>query len=608
MRGLSGVLGLVGEAEMKSTTTIKLLSVACVLAIATWVIRTGISSSGQLERTQKLLLRKPTDMLLSLKIRNGDVLVKWSKKKGEWTITDPVTARADLGKLERILAALDSLPKKEVISKIARKKRELSLKDYALSEPRARIALGYRRHTEELDIGAGSMLDNSLYVRFRSSDDVISTSTNILNSLPASLSDMRDRRLFHSNAERVMRLEIKNRAGGFIQLDKKEGQWHLLQPVSDRASNNRVVELLSILHSQEITQFVTDTNAHLEPYGLGSDEAAVEIAIWRQDKNSATRLMLGKEIESGEQVYAKLQGTDSIYTLKSDIARSFQLASDSLRDRRVFSGAAHDVDFCEISQNDTTVALRRQDDSWLVVKPAQWRADNEIADELVEALFALRIESFVEGAQTNLAQFNLDIPLCRLEVGSTNAPKSYAELIIGGIIPKKKTVYAQFRGAPRVFEISLKPIEQLGLIQLDPLIYRDRIVLSISPDSVTRISRTKDGEAQSVKRNDNEEWVTEADPPGKVISSTVDDVLLGLARLKTDRIVDNDARNADQYGLGEPGSSLTILLRGEEGLQKTLLLGHKYRTGSLYAMIKGQDMIFLISEETVEPLMKDLIE
>jgi hypothetical protein len=146
----------------------------------------------------------------------------------------------------------------------------------------------------------------------------------------------------------------------------------------------------------------------------------------------------------------------------------------------------------------------------MVTDPVHWRADDEVANAFVRRLVRLRAEAFLEPATTNLAAMGLAPP--RLAVGLGEAASATGgdatadgrerrdtevagggedgdggALWIGGDCGTGRTVYARFEGEDLVFEIDRDRVRELGSNPSDPLVFRDRTMLSVDPDNIKRI-------------------------------------------------------------------------------------------------------------------------
>ena len=70
-------------------------------------------------------------------------------------------------------------------------------------------------------------------------------------------------------------------------------------------------------------------------------------------------------------------------------------------------------------------------------------------------------------------------------------------------------------------------------------------------------------------------------------------------------VVENPAQLA-AYGLEKPACVLTLGLTGESGLEKSLLLGASAGEDGVYAMIRGEDVVFVVAEAMSSLLRRPL--
>ena len=63
-----------------------------------------------------------------------------------------------------------------------------------------------------------------------------------------------------------------------------------------------------------------------------------------------------------------------------------------------------------------------------------------------------------------------------------------------------------------------------------------------------------------------------------------------------------------KYGLDKPVEVLTIGLSGGEGIRKSLMIGGEAASGGRYAVVQGQDVVFVLSEGIVGKLTRHMIK
>ena len=85
------------------------------------------------------------------------------------------------------------------------------------------------------------------------------------------------------------------------------------------------------------------------------------------------------------------------------------------------------------------------------------------------------------------------------------------------------------------------------------------------------------------------------------------DVLRLVSRLRAVRIESQNPPHLASYGLDRTGVTLSFNLSGGEGIQRSLILGFRARTDGIYAMIQGQDVVFVLATDAAERLTRDVL-
>jgi hypothetical protein len=616
-------------------TTLRLLIAVLLTAVVLWVADRRWVPDGRRPGGAERLSVIPMDDVVSVLVEQGEQSVTCERAGEHWFIVRPVRARAAPGVVERLLSVLEMLPRRETVTGVQRRDRGLTLADYGLDAPRARLVLCAPAGRDELLVGADAPLGHVVYVRFAGHDAVIGTSRDLLDVLPADVEAWRDRRLIAGNAGLVRRLDVHRAGAGFMQIARRDGAWWIEQPVSARVDAGRVDAILDAVLTARVRTFVWDAPAdgdakgveavgieggpdgRLAPYGLLPEEAAARVAVWLNGDHVGREIILGKPAgEKSGEVYAKRRDWNSIVTVDAALAAALDVSVSSLRVREVFSVGARDIDTLAWETADGGGMLVCDPRTgWQMLEPVRVKADDPAVEALLQSITAWRVVQF-EPDRTALTA-NPGAAVTRLTLharaanagpeadagaGLTNAPT----LLLGepdgaGQVP------AAWEGQDAAFRLEADSLLPLREAMANPLVLRDRTLLALPSRDVVRISLQRGAETETIARGADGSWAPADGAAGRVDPARVDAVLFAVANLRAVYIEHRDrARQAD-YGLDPPAVLLTFGLAGEAGIRKTVALGLQAGADGRYAAIQGQDVVFVLDGATAAVLCRGLL-
>ena len=605
---------------MKFRTTWWLLFLACSLGGFIWFYERQTESTREREEQLRKAMRFSAAKTSFLRFEAGALQVECAKEGDDWKIVQPIRARAEEGEIGRILNGLETMPRGEVVAADDWKKRGLTLADYGLDQPRVRITLGDGLQRRTILVGRDAPLGQALYIKEDGRDEIVATDTNLLTFIPRSVSDLRSRVLLNGSPEQVRRLEVRN-PSGFIQASRRDnGDWMIQQPLLARADRALIRDLLDQSFGMRVEEFVSDSGAPSASYGL--DDTGLQIVVAGDEKEEAQTLLLGKPVETNsELVYARLNKEDFVYAVRTDALARLSLKVEDLRDRRLLPLSSYDISFVRMEAGERMIVLQKKEDGgWLVTEPKQWTADTERVKDLLNQWTAARIERFIDEAGTNLAELGLAPPACRMTFSRLIASASKegkGQIVAAG--DEEMTVLvndapqddsgrllAKLEMENSVYEVSNAVY---GTVSLDPLFFRDREVLSLDATNVVAITQWVEARERSVQR-DSGDAAFRAVPPeaGEVDEEAVKDVLMTISRLRVTDYVADDPQDLVPFGLDAPRMTLTFGLAGGSGIGKTLMLGADAKAQGIYAMIQGEDIVFVLDKYVRDRLLQDLFK
>lgn len=625
---------------MRFKTTFWLLAMAALLAGAVQLSRRVDNLRLREHPAAERFLDVQAESVDRLTVLTPDYRVVCVRHKGGWRIAEPLDTWADKAAVDRMLSALESLSGKEIITHEQRRARALSLADYGLMAPRIRIGVTDRLKTRVLFVGDEAPLGDLRYVRVVGAPDVIGVPREFADVLPPRLDGFRDRALLHGNVGEAVRLDVQAPDSGFVQMSAVSGEWRIQQPLATRADRAIVERMLDRLFALRIENFVWDTPAggpvvdvtldggagaqdtRFAPYGLAQDEA-LRVSMGLGGGETRQELWFGKEHgESNRWVYVKTRDGNSVYSVEAGTVRSLPHTLDALRARDVFLTPPANVTYLAIYEGDEQVILSRpRDEVWSISDPARAPADQPVVLDLVEQLCRWRIASFVPQPPGDAASYGLAPPRRRillaeavpsLPAAGPDAAPPPADLS-GGLLLGRRTeeglVYGAFDPRREVFLLPAEVVDDPRLSPRNALLLRDRTMLAVARERIVGIRMEQPGMERTLALDETGTWKVESaegNAPRRVLAGAIEDLLLAAANLRALRVEALAPADVSAYGLSAPRASVTLALRGDNGIRKALLIGGSAATGGVYAMVKGQDVVFVLDSGDVAMLLRDL--
>ncbi len=603
---------------MHLKTTLTLLLAVLLAAGALWYLEGREEVTERRHREVARLLQVHPERVRELVFDTGDKRIHCRiADDGVWRLIQPVNARADAGEIDRILSTLSTLAHTEIITQRDRRELGLSLRDFGLERPDARIEWEDEHGRRVLLIGRSAPVGEAVYVRLEGQDDLYSVSSQLLDILPDSVLALRDRVLFHGSPRRTYRLEVR-RADGFLQLMKADdGSWRLQQPLAAAASRGAVRQLVDRIFEWRIEEFVADGISDATVYGL--DDEAIQVTVYTEGQEAGQTVLLGAERDQQNgRVYARRQDGQSVFAVSRQTLEEVRIRPNDLRDRALFRISPQEMASVMVERGEEVLHLERTTNAvWAIRSPKHWKADSARVKELLEAWSDARITRFMDEPEADLETLGFTEDALRITFQTRPAPHTLPH---GGQAPVQSvTVWISDIPAedgrllvkkvnePFLYEITA-PIE-LGT-PVNPLYYRHREMIRLDKESISRVSQTIDGMDRVVVRNSTDRFVpSSAMPEDAALSNAVLAAALEtLTDLKADEFVVDAPADWAPYGLDEPRVTWSLDLTGAAGLRRVLMLGDVRGDGRAYARTLGHDVVFLLDATDSARLMRDLFE
>ena len=327
--------------------------------------------------------------------------VNCEKQGDTWQITDPIKAKADAQKIERILSELLLLEVStfEVDGTDASLVSQLG--KYGLDTPRVRVQLTDDNIVYTLEVGSTvpseSGQQGHVYVKSVHNASIYTVSDDIYDLLNKSVFDLRDKRVIDFQRTATNRFVVSiNGQQDAVGTKGYDNIWELQTPTGKiKADAKAVDDLLFGIDSLEAVGFVESPVKNLALYGLAMP--SVKVTFTQQGEEKPAILLIGDAAEDGT-VYAKAEDSSQVVRVNHVLINNIALGAAWLRDKQVLNFHIDDAIRLTLRGEDTErLTCQRLGTNWRLTAPVKEAANNAEVNAIIYELDNLMADAFVGG-------------------------------------------------------------------------------------------------------------------------------------------------------------------------------------------------------------------
>lgn len=412
----------------------------------------------------------------------------------------------------------------------------------------------------------------------------------------------------------VNQLEIRDGESAIVLTRQQDG-WHMIQPVTDRADQKAVDDLLNDIQFLPKDDTISNLGKgeqkkeQLKNFGLLRPRLQVGI----EGKRINTWVQFGESAALSGHTYLKLKDSDAAYVTTDDLKQLVSRSADAFRDHQLTSLLNPEIERMIVHSPSGEIELERQHDDWNLVRPVALRADSGAVDQILQAISSTSIERFIPDDQA--PGFNNETVSRSITLVS-DAQKIEIRLD-GAVSGEPNKQLAKVSGRPSVFVI---PESLSAAVTVGPSSLRDHRIARVNPDMIDRITIEQTGQKRFILSREEENWSFLPDPPTDPTLPANDAAINALVNLlntqEVSEFVTDGPVDLERYGLTTPAARVRLSSyasentaeanAGEEPLV-TLDLGR--REGDVtYARIEEEGSVFTLSNKMVDAIPLSPIE
>ncbi len=371
----------------------------------------------------------------------------------QWVASAPFSGRADNETLDDLLSALHGEEAEAFVLDDAPSAEQLA--EHGLDQPAVRLTLRTRTDASHtLLIGSSSEEHEGYFAMREGSPSIFVVAGDLLDSLPASATDLRNKSVLALERDLVSAISISSTsdAAESVRIERDGSDWRVTSPRpidADASAASRLLRALVDLRAHSFGMAATST-------GLANPELTLSVEMTGADAatpsapiqihiGSATTVAASddappdEEPETIDANYVSVSGDDTVYLVTAEDLEVLRTNLFDLRSKTIVQFSQSDLTTIEVDDSDgTKYVFNQSGEEWSLGSPAGASLENgEAVTDLLWDVNYLRMEAVASewnGAAPDLRPWGLAAPT--YQVRALIDGEVVADLAIGSEAPR----------------------------------------------------------------------------------------------------------------------------------------------------------------------------
>lgn len=266
---------------------------------------------------------------------------------------------------------------------------------------------------------------------------------------------------------------------------------------------------------------------------------------------------------------------------------------------RVFPGIeAEEITSFSLKSSGSEFTLEKADGGWIVKSGSKkFKADKGAIEDLIQDVREMEAEKLVARDSDKLDEYGVVDSEAEFSFRTRDAEYP---VIIGDKSPVGTGTYIYDLGEGRV--LIVKDQYLWGFVNKSPGDFRDRNLLGMNKDAVTRIT-VKVGDFSAELARKDGKWFTAVGEDNRIADQKkVQELLDSFSGLKADGFENDVPEDLEKYGLHEPTAEIVFYGNGEE---EGVLFGKRKNEGNYFVKVMKGDQVYSVSKNYFKILPKN---
>lgn len=365
-------------------------------------------------------------------------------------------------------------------------------------------------------------------------------------------------------ARRVLRMDSTRITGIRVMepdlqftAEKSNDHWRLISPITTRADGGeigRIIDAFAQLERSDVIRGKDQRKQGLTLADFGLDQPRVRVTLTAPEREWT--ILVGNNTPVGGNLFIKEAGDSSVFITSTNLIADLPAAVNTLRDHRLFRGTPSDVTRLDARRGEGPLNLARAESgTWKMQQPWSGRTTLGAVQNLLDRLFASRIEDFIAESFDAASLYGLDEPAVQV---SLLGDRKYGEqtLLIGKPVDQNTNqVYATLSGESTVFTVNHALLSAL-MVKAESL--RDRRLLTRLPRDINFIRVEENERAILLSRTGSGGWEILEPIRHQADAGRVEGALAEWTGASIEKFLDTAGTNYADWGIESPARRITF--------------------------------------------------
>jgi|Deesub1362B_J571_1020462.scaffolds.fasta_scaffold01284_3 cbb3-type cytochrome oxidase subunit 3 len=441
---------------MKPRTTLTLFLILVFLAGFYYIyqIRGGKVRQERAER-EKQFLTFEKDSVQTIRLIKPDQTIVITRTGDEpWHIVEPIQTKADQNQVTSILNVLKDAKIERVVADSA-----TDLSPFGLDPAQATLIFEYRdKSADTVYIGERNATRAYTFAKISGDPRVVLTTSSLANTGEKTLYNLRNKKVLEFEKDNVKKIVFGVKGKTYV-VEKRGDEWYLTSPVERKADKDAIERVLNRLEIERADEFVDEHPKYLSDYGLFRPDYSIELILAPNDAKK--KLLIGKKVKP-DKYYVKDDSRDPVMKIGGYLVDNIPKSLFEFSDKHILSFDRNAITSVEIAYADTTIWVEKDSsDTWTIVQPDTAKAKSWRMSSLLGTMERLRTEEIVTENATNLSQYGLDKPICRVTL--VDSTGNVQEILYWGKKADNQTSYVTNKARKKIHRVRSYNLSSLKL-------------------------------------------------------------------------------------------------------------------------------------------------